>query len=218
MSDEFLRKLERSFSQSRALEDEIAYLSEKTRTGELGREKLELAAHCGNPAAMVVSGGSKAETIDGLLAELTVWDRLALTRLALAAAESISRYVDVDAWTHGELAKAREWLRCPCDDHVQEVLAARERNIEAWDGDLSPSKRSSEAWFSLRAARTVIGNVSYVITAQDGAEAKAGCRSALDIWTIWSKRSGRNDLGWEAIASTVAQWALGYESLPDSHQ
>lgn len=47
MSDERLRELERRWRASRAPEDEVAWLAERVRVGELPQSRLEIAALCG---------------------------------------------------------------------------------------------------------------------------------------------------------------------------
>lgn len=56
MSDEELRRLERRFRETGALEDEAAWLRARLRAGELDQARLELAAHCGLEAAVLVTG------------------------------------------------------------------------------------------------------------------------------------------------------------------
>jgi hypothetical protein len=57
MSDERLRMLERRWKETGAVEDEAAYLQERLRTGDLARDKLELAAYLGYPGARAALGG-----------------------------------------------------------------------------------------------------------------------------------------------------------------
>jgi hypothetical protein len=51
MTDARLRALERRWRESGSLEDEVAYLLERLRTGDLLRDRVELAAYCGHAAA-----------------------------------------------------------------------------------------------------------------------------------------------------------------------
>lgn len=52
MSDERLRELERRWRQSGQLSDQVAYLAERVRCGELARERLDLAAWLEDPSAL----------------------------------------------------------------------------------------------------------------------------------------------------------------------
>lgn len=56
MSDSRLRELERAWRESGALEDELAWLGERVRIGDLSEEALRLAASLGHPAAIALSG------------------------------------------------------------------------------------------------------------------------------------------------------------------
>lgn len=55
MSDERLRELERRWRECGSVEDEAAYLRERVRVGELTKERLELAAYCGEPGAQLAA-------------------------------------------------------------------------------------------------------------------------------------------------------------------
>lgn len=54
--DDRLRRLERAFGERGAPEDGAALLTERERVGALARERLELAAHLGHPAARLALG------------------------------------------------------------------------------------------------------------------------------------------------------------------
>lgn len=56
MSDARLRDLERVWRESGALEDELAWLGERVRQGDLETETLRMAASLGHPAAVALSG------------------------------------------------------------------------------------------------------------------------------------------------------------------
>lgn len=56
MSDARLRELERTWRESGALEDELAWLGERVRTGGLAEERLRLAASFGHPASVALVG------------------------------------------------------------------------------------------------------------------------------------------------------------------
>lgn len=56
MSDERTRSLERLWRETNDPRDEAAYLRERLRVGDLTPERLELAAYCGRPGAVVAVG------------------------------------------------------------------------------------------------------------------------------------------------------------------
>ncbi|MEZ6184447.1 MAG: hypothetical protein R3F62_05465 [Planctomycetota bacterium] len=60
MSDSRLQDLERAWQASRSREDEVLYLGERVRAGELTEASLELAAYCGHEAAVSLLGRSGA--------------------------------------------------------------------------------------------------------------------------------------------------------------
>lgn len=64
-TDSRIRELERKWKESGSVEDEAAYLLERVRVGDLEKEKLELAAWLGQPAAeVVVSAPPKQAPLD----------------------------------------------------------------------------------------------------------------------------------------------------------
>lgn len=56
MSDAILRQLARRWHETKSIDDEVAYLRERVRAGDLVYEQLQLAAYCGNVAAGAVTG------------------------------------------------------------------------------------------------------------------------------------------------------------------
>ena len=123
MSDQRARDLEREWKQTGTVEAEAGYLLERVRAGELPRERLELAAYCGNEAACVATrSAAPPYTLDpriwimGLARGRTVvaW-RAALAVLA-AAPHAADRVLDlgVDSPTPEELIRVvSEWLLAP---------------------------------------------------------------------------------------------------------
>ncbi len=61
MTDQRLRELERRAADS--VEAEAAYLLERVRAGDLARQRLELAACCGHPAARTALGDLGCPTL-----------------------------------------------------------------------------------------------------------------------------------------------------------
>lgn len=66
MSDARLRELERRWKETNSPDDEAAYLLERVRVGDLTRERLELAAYCGNLAAAQATGIAPLPGLDWL--------------------------------------------------------------------------------------------------------------------------------------------------------
>lgn len=64
MTDEALRALERRWAETGADEDEAAVLRERSRLARLPAPQLELAAHLGHPAAVLVLGARPPLTRD----------------------------------------------------------------------------------------------------------------------------------------------------------
>ena len=61
MADERVRELERRFQESRAPDDEAAWLRERVRTGQLDPRHLDLAAFMGHAPAALAGGQPDAE-------------------------------------------------------------------------------------------------------------------------------------------------------------
>lgn len=80
MSDSKLRELERRWLATRSPVEEAAFLLERVRVGDLGRDCLELAAFYGHQAAT----HSMSDVIDRPRAERSAW-RLGIAGLVLAA-------------------------------------------------------------------------------------------------------------------------------------
>lgn len=81
MSDVRLRELERRWRASKALVDEVEYLRERVRAGDLTQEHLVLAAYCGSTAARVTAAGPVPENLEALKAFLDHVDPDAWVRL-----------------------------------------------------------------------------------------------------------------------------------------
>lgn len=60
MSDERLRELERTWRRTGSVDDEVAFLQERVRTGALGERDVRLAAWLGHPAAERLAGRGAA--------------------------------------------------------------------------------------------------------------------------------------------------------------
>tara|TARA_R110002072_G_scaffold4708_2_gene32980 strand:+ start:435 stop:1190 length:756 start_codon:yes stop_codon:yes gene_type:complete len=123
VSDERLRELERRWQASGAFEDEVAWLWERVRAGELPQEHLEIAAICGHaPAKSVWDALSPA-----LLSSAELVELLSVSALQLAE------------W-HREEIPARE---------VEGDLAYALPDVLIWLSDQeTSSERGPLGWFA----------------------------------------------------------------------
>jgi hypothetical protein len=93
VSDATLRALERRWRESGSVADEAAWLTARSRAGDLAREHLELAAYCGHAAARQAVG--EEETI----ARASYLGDFAAVRVALG--EPLESVQDLRAWLRG---------------------------------------------------------------------------------------------------------------------
>lgn len=127
--DERLRRLERAFRASGAVEDEAEWLRERVRRGELDPARLDAAAVLGHPAALSVAGapgdvGGQGGEVQRALTHL---GPVAIGRAAVAAAELVlpvwERTNPRDPRPRLAVEAARAWTLCPCTPHLQEARA-----------------------------------------------------------------------------------------------
>src|SRR5581483_5364002 len=90
MSDTELRALERRWRETGALEDEVALLQARRRSGELTTERLELAAYLGSAAAPRILGREPTPPPANLANEIKGLDRWGIP-VAVRAAVAIAR-------------------------------------------------------------------------------------------------------------------------------
>jgi hypothetical protein len=132
MVDHGLLALERAFRTTGTLTDEVAWLRARLRSGRLERERLELAAWLGHPAAREVAGPDvrdfhappHAFPATGPLAEL---------RGGIAA---LNRVLAPDERSPVELAE--DWLACPCEEHAAAAQERHDRLSTELDEEGSP--------------------------------------------------------------------------------
>lgn len=84
MSDERLRELERRFLESQTVADEAAWLGARVQAGEVRRDRVELAAILGHPAARVLSPSAPEMSLAEFLRFAGEVDRVAFARAGLA--------------------------------------------------------------------------------------------------------------------------------------
>ncbi len=88
VTDSRLRRLERKWKETGLAQDEATYLLERVSVGDLPREMLELAAHCGYGPAILATGREPLEvdSINGvrdLLSSFTDWEPRSVLRFTL---------------------------------------------------------------------------------------------------------------------------------------
>lgn len=145
MSDERLRELERRWKETCATQDEAAYLVERTRSGELDQNRLELAAYLGHAASLVALGDEAPEVLTA--------DDLPPYRLRLDQGRSNMGYLEeVGAWWGQEFCirfaiaaathAANRWEeRRPDGVEALHVARACISRAEAWT--LNPTRETS---------------------------------------------------------------------------
>lgn len=222
MGDERLRQLERRWLETKALDDEAGLLTERVRSGVLLRERLELAAFCGHPAACAALGTEQPEVPEDLEAwgdAFARWGRESCVRAMIAAARRVLPCWSVfRAHDHRPLRAielAEEWIRTP----------STERELDAWSYGAQAlwglheevvSFVSSDAGVGDRAAAAL---ASHALTACSFVcrFTNAHREPSLDIGGALKIASGA--LGEEgpdeaaihaAIADDVIPWAAGY--------
>lgn len=129
--DDLLRDLDRAVQQGDA-QAAVGLLRARVRRGELDEERLRLAAHLGDGAAIACLGGAVAATsarcAGDLVLGLKPFGPAAFSRAGVTALRLLSP-------TPSHVVQAIEaWLECPCDDHARAVrAAARDAELGHWD-------------------------------------------------------------------------------------
>ncbi|MCO5167628.1 MAG: hypothetical protein M9894_14870 [Planctomycetes bacterium] len=168
----------------------VALLAERVRTGDITRERLELAAYVGDDDARQLCAGmvldSSAALTDwyaGMLRfgpEAAVRSGLALLALAREPAGE---------GTSAALALLERWALCPCADHAESA------RVSVWTGPRDPDDDGDTRL------------VCVLMLAED-----AGRRPSARYVTLeWARnRQGATDDDVRAaIRNEVAPWALG---------
>ena len=139
MTDANLRDLERRFRASGSVEDEAAYLRARVQAGELEQSRLELAAHCGDPAASIaLPTRAASEGLRAWTAGLRSQGQAVATRAAVACGHvaypawaGVEESVVGLRWTKDQRAAAlaaiqaaEHWVQCPCDRHAEAARVA----------------------------------------------------------------------------------------------
>lgn len=165
MNDERLRELERRFLETQAVADEAAWLGARVQAGQVSRDRLELAAILGDPAAKRLSESSLDMSLREFLELTSEVDRLAFARVGLAllrperppprgwqralyrAFEWVAQLGEISLeGPHLDALEAVEaWALEPSPEHAEEAirvgtlaLELAERLEARWDGWTAP--------------------------------------------------------------------------------
>lgn len=131
VSDERLRTLEARWKQSGLVEDEAAWLLERTRCGDLSPERLELASGLGDPASRLALNHERSyqpPERGAFLRWACTLEPTTRIRVVLASARSLlARSGETDTGPGGSAAEEAlrsvgAWAVCPCGDHLSQVL------------------------------------------------------------------------------------------------
>ena len=199
VSDERIRRFERL-----ARGGDVAamgqLLLERLRLGYLSRDRLELAAHLNDPAALAALGvdpsGEPADLREWTCA-LQRWGRPTVVRALVAAGRTLqpSR---APAANEALLEVARTWAECPCTPHAQE---AYEACGHAEQGNPFESSASSVAFH--------VAHATYVAGFNQGPAGGTSLQSMVAIVLRVLREGGRSpDEVRRAVQRELAEWAL----------
>lgn len=124
MTDSRLQELKRAWETSRSVDDEVAYLRERVRVGDLAQEQLEIAAYCDYKAASALVGNthpvSLGAWVEGFGRFGFPWMELAAMHAARAV---LPRWFvllgaePVAAVAIPAIEALANYLECPCEKH-----------------------------------------------------------------------------------------------------
>lgn len=146
MTDQRIRDLERRWKESGTQEDEAALLRARIQAGQIGEERLRLAARCGSRAAASVSPEEAADLSDWTWVEAE--DQETQVRLAIA----LSGLVRIRNRTR-LLGHLERWVLAGCP--VEGLL--RQRASNAWlSVGASLCRRRQLRWQSIERIAQVV--------------------------------------------------------------
>lgn len=230
--DDAVRAAERRYRASGALDDEVAWLRERLRAGELTRERCELAAFMGQPAATTAlaldcaghaaclrcsAGPAVMEGLAERGPEANLRAAVAAARWSMKFALSIDRSVftpSVRALVDAGLEQLRD-----AADRLVSLAALRVQGRTLPEGELprvlASLRRLRELDLDVRALRPLVELLRDPERRIDWTEAGLGPwlgkpLLATDRETPPDAEQGRPTL-LAAIAAELVSWALGYE-------
>lgn len=202
MSDSTLRDLLRRWQRSGSITDEAAYRRERVRAGELAGPRLDLAAHCGHPAARQVIGGGWPAQLHPWVHGLRRWGPEALVRAAVAAARFV--YPHWSAGLHGP--RDGEWvteaLRA-AEEAVLRPAAIDRKTLQRHGQEASLATSESDVEFGVEAAADCCALAIKVLldptpeTAWECVRAASGAEPEEEVL--------------QAVQDELVPWALGGE-------
>ncbi|MCO5170393.1 MAG: hypothetical protein M9894_28995 [Planctomycetes bacterium] len=210
MTDERLRHLRRAAADDPAAR--AALLCARLRAGDLPEDRLRLAAHLGDPAALEVLGAapptpSLGRWVHGLAPwsqedGWPAWAAEAYARAAAAAAAAVvtpclARDPDQAQAAARALAAMDAWLACPCDAHARAVVAA--------GAPFQPARAGPAALFAGRVRRLAEGALARMcgVPLVEG-PARA---TATEVATT-AARATSADAVRERVREALVPWAL----------
>ena len=235
MSDQRLRELERKWRESGTVEDEAAYLREQVRVGDITREGLEIGASFGDEIARFTLADQApsllpAGSLEELLEMIKSCSKQVVIRAALAAvrAAGCSSIEDWDAdyvdFHHQLIEAACDWLRCPCDDHMDQAWTIshsdtklRESPRYDWSNDRDYREYCNQQYSRWRSADRVAYAAKRAVKAcacrehrshAIGITAQFASPIAIDAIKQVALEM-EEQVVWQAIRDALIPWALG---------
>lgn len=221
MTDSHLRELERRFKESGSVEDEVAYLLERVRLGELDRDMLELAAYCGHQASCQALGDQvprMPEKLKAWVEGLQVWNKETCVRAVIAVAQTCisiwaKRYPEENR-PQRAIASAIAWAMCPCEGHERAARTARDAAVEARAAGLTeavetdPELSSWDEGVEARAADAAAGAAAWAALAAGSTSAAVAAGVAAVEVDAYAALANQVK---QAICNDLIPWALGYD-------
>lgn len=202
MADDDLRALERAWQQSGSVEDEAAWLLQRVRSGELPRERLELAADLGDPASCAALQASGSFQPPDRSQFLVLLQALPPLEEGLRAALAMVRWLlsqsacnERSEWERElsqkasvALARAEAWVVRPCPEHEAAVL-----ECTSWPAGIPPGWYGKSRHF--HAALAMRDVVEFLRSRE---------REQLQRALAWASLEGAFD----ALQGEVVPWVL----------
>jgi hypothetical protein len=227
VSDHRLRDLERRWQASGSHPDAVALLRERLRTGELSRDRVQLAAYAGDAAACdAVGEGAGPSSLDDWVVGLGRWGGPGLVRAAIGAIRplvppppgqrrGLSEVQRLDA----PLRAAEAWLRCPCEEHARRA-ELESRMVQFEHGSYRSTSRddafSDDQRALLRLVADAVREVAAIPAAANATlQAARALREAAIVAAFSETESPGDDAPRDEVTvlaharAALVTWALG---------
>lgn len=225
MTDSKLRELERRWQETGSIEDEAAYLRERMRVGDLTRDQIALAAHCGHEAArlaaepavgvlqrMLEAAGRVIQ--GGRVPSLKKWGPEAQARAALVIARRAledHRTREVESpqtWSQSRaVVDALEaWARCPCKRHEHEAMQAGKTLCKTVDDEIGLHGRERTDALQWAVAVSFAG-----LAPTEPGQAASAEQAAIAARMLLTNRPRQAcaDEIWAEVSESLIAWTLG---------